>query len=151
MAKPPNYTLWALWCTRVSNVCLKKMPATSENISQNSALPRHHPDTMNHLSMRIHRISIRPWIPEELTRLSSRPLSKWPSLYYFSIFLDFFGPTHPSSAYQVLNVSENCHFPKNGTKFAFWDHPFKTSAFFSGEGSKISQICWQLVVKNCRR
>ena len=27
------------------------------------------------------------------------------------------------------------------------DHPFMTSAFFRGEGSKIGQICQQIVVK----
>ena len=31
------------------------------------------------------------------------------------------------------------------------NHPFKMSAFFRGEGSKIGQICRQIVVKNCRR
>ena len=28
---------------------------------------------------------------------------------------------------------------------ALWDHPFKTSSFFRGEGSKIGQICRQIV------
>ena len=32
-----------------------------------------------------------------------------------------------------------------------WDHPFQTSGFLRGEGSKICQICRQIVLKNCRR
>ena len=32
-----------------------------------------------------------------------------------------------------------------------WDHPFKMSTFFRGEGSKICQICQRIVVKNCQR
>ena len=36
-------------------------------------------------------------------------------------------------------------------KFQNKAHSFKTLAFLRGERSKIGQICWRIVVKNCRQ
>ena len=51
----------------------------------------------------------------------------------------------------VKSILERIYVSNLISAFYVRDHPFKTSEFFRGEGSKICQVCRRIVVKNCRR
>ena len=112
---------------------------------------------------------IQPIQEQIFARSSSAPKKPSWELNFLHIFGISSSSRHEKHCQMLQRLFCGFHYSRNSPwhsvvvvttesqYIGFWiggplkDHPFKTSAFFRGEGSKICQICQRIVLKNCWR